>query len=268
MSDSPSRPSGAAPEAFEERLETVEERFRTGIECSTLARGWRTLARYIRHSWCYRWLTKEPEPEVIVIDLRETYTVGPVIRLLDRCLEAVARALPSSKTAAYARDLEDRFRHRPLRVAGVALLGAVFVSVVGTVVLGRLDAVGLAVRAVLAGLSVAGLRSERTLEDLTETRAWELLVAAFEPPEPPESRDVSAEGLESPVEEVTEDERDTPATAIEGPESPAAAGAGSESEPSTTGTGELETSADGAADSDSSAGEVESDEALEPEEGK
>ena len=37
----------------------------------------------VRTSFLYRWLTKEPEPEVIVIDLRETWTVGPVITLLD-----------------------------------------------------------------------------------------------------------------------------------------------------------------------------------------
>lgn len=30
------------------------------------------------------WLTAEPEPEVIVIDLRETYTIGPLIAALDR----------------------------------------------------------------------------------------------------------------------------------------------------------------------------------------
>ena len=46
---------------------------------------------WVRESWLYQWLTKEPEPEVIVIDLRETYTVGPFIHLLDRMIE---EALP------------------------------------------------------------------------------------------------------------------------------------------------------------------------------
>lgn len=44
----------------------------------------------VRNSYLYRWLTKEPEPEVIVIDLRETYTVGPIIALLDRLVEWIA----------------------------------------------------------------------------------------------------------------------------------------------------------------------------------
>jgi hypothetical protein len=43
----------------------------------------------VRRSYLYRWLTKEPEPEVVVIDLRETWTVGPVIAALDRVLTRV-----------------------------------------------------------------------------------------------------------------------------------------------------------------------------------
>ncbi|WP_435063670.1 hypothetical protein [Halobaculum sp. EA56] len=56
---------------------------------STLATLGRRLASGARNSFVYRWLTKEPEPEVIVIDLRETWTVGPVIALLDRLVEWV-----------------------------------------------------------------------------------------------------------------------------------------------------------------------------------
>ncbi|MFC7235560.1 hypothetical protein [Halosegnis marinus] len=44
----------------------------------------------VRNSYLYRWLTKEPEPEVIVIDLRETWTVGPIIALFDRLIEWLA----------------------------------------------------------------------------------------------------------------------------------------------------------------------------------
>ncbi|WP_227134358.1 hypothetical protein [Halorubellus salinus] len=42
---------------------------------------------YVQESYLYRWLTAEPEPDVVVIDLRETYTVGPFIRLLDATIE-------------------------------------------------------------------------------------------------------------------------------------------------------------------------------------
>ncbi|QLG60231.1 hypothetical protein [Halorarum salinum] len=49
----------------------------------------RWLSETVRNSFIYRWLTKEPEPEVFVIDLRETWTVGPVIRLLDHVIVGV-----------------------------------------------------------------------------------------------------------------------------------------------------------------------------------
>lgn len=48
------------------------------------------LVHATRHSFLYRWLTKEPEPEVIVIDLRDTYTVGPVIEILNRLVDWLA----------------------------------------------------------------------------------------------------------------------------------------------------------------------------------
>lgn len=44
-------------------------------------------AAFVRNSWLYNWLTAEPEPEVIVIDLRETYMIGPFIKLLGWAIE-------------------------------------------------------------------------------------------------------------------------------------------------------------------------------------
>lgn len=44
----------------------------------------------VRDSFLYTWLTAEPEPEVIVIDLRETWTVGPIIALVDRVVAWLA----------------------------------------------------------------------------------------------------------------------------------------------------------------------------------
>jgi len=56
----------------------------------TSATRWLTNA--VKHSFLYRWLTRESEPEVIVIDLCETYTVGPIVAFLDRRITAVAPA--------------------------------------------------------------------------------------------------------------------------------------------------------------------------------
>lgn len=63
---------------------------RAAVADSTLVNGLRSLSARasgaVRSSYLYRWLTKEPEPDVIVIDLRETWSVGPVIAALDHVL--------------------------------------------------------------------------------------------------------------------------------------------------------------------------------------
>ncbi|WP_436344534.1 hypothetical protein [Natronorubrum sp. FCH18a] len=166
-------------------LETLGERLRTSVSQSRLTGSARTLTRIVRHSRLYRWLTTEPESDVIVIDLRETYTVGPFIRVLDRCLEQLSDAAASSRTADIARRVDATFQHRPLGVVGLTLIAAGLVSLLISIVLGRLGTTWIAVHVGLLLVSLLGLRSERTLDDLTETRAWELLAAAFEPPEPP-----------------------------------------------------------------------------------
>lgn len=61
-----------------------------------VTRGLRTVKRWGGHSFLYRWLTKEPDPDVIVIDLRETYTVGPIITALDRVAVPLGRSYRAS----------------------------------------------------------------------------------------------------------------------------------------------------------------------------
>jgi hypothetical protein len=78
----------------------------TAADESALAGAGRTLAGWTRHSFLYRWLTKEPDPDVIVIDLRETYTVGPFITVLDRLAPTVARMWQGSVVARLTTRLE------------------------------------------------------------------------------------------------------------------------------------------------------------------
>jgi len=67
---------------------------RAAVADSTLVGGLRSLSarasEAVRSSYLYRWLTKEPEPDVIVIDLRETWVVGPLIAALDHVLAWLA----------------------------------------------------------------------------------------------------------------------------------------------------------------------------------
>ncbi|MDR5672474.1 hypothetical protein RH858_04830 [Halalkaliarchaeum sp. AArc-GB] len=155
------------------------------------------VADVVEGSWLYRWLTAEPEPEVVVIDLRETYTVGPFIRLLDLLLERGAEWADSSRFVSGLKTGIDRITAAPLRVGGafVAVLAAV--GLIVTLLTGEPStAAGVG----LVGLLLVGAlatRDERSWSELQETRPVRLLAAAFEPPEPPESEPSESEPEES-----------------------------------------------------------------------
>lgn len=142
----------------------------------------------VRGSFLYRWLTAEPDPEVIVIDLRETWTVGPFIQLLDRIIPRAVDAYKTSQLGHAASAVAKRARAAPARVGGLTAAAIGIVSILAGIV------VGVSVTAiVLFGLlAVGGLvatQEPRSWAELRETRPVELLIAAFEPPEPPESAD-------------------------------------------------------------------------------
>lgn len=75
-------------------LRAARTRLAAGVDRShvlgALDRVGETVGRWVRGSWLSDWLTAEPEPEVVVVDLRETWTVGPVIAALDRVVGWVA----------------------------------------------------------------------------------------------------------------------------------------------------------------------------------
>ena len=168
------------------RLATLGRRLGTAVRRSRLSRGGRTVRRYVTASWCYRWLTTEPDPDVVVIDLRETKTVGPIVTLLDRLLASLERALPSSTTANGAAAVAAFVRDRPLVAGGLVALPAIAASLGSLALDGALTAPLLLVHLFVAALAALGLRSERDLEELRETKTAQVLAAAFEPPEPPE----------------------------------------------------------------------------------
>lgn len=85
-------------------LQAVAKRAVRATKTSVLAKKTESLATrvesIVRNSYCYRWLTAEPDPEVIVIDLRETYMVGPFLRLLERIIHPMERAWVDSELAS------------------------------------------------------------------------------------------------------------------------------------------------------------------------
>jgi hypothetical protein len=162
--------------------------------------------RVVAGSFIYRWLTAEPEPEVIVIDLRETWTVGPVIELIDRLLEELTQSAQTSTLISGVHDIATAFRERPVNVVSFGVIA----SALGVLLVGgltqSLSIVSAVVASLMALVGMFGLGSQRTLNDIQETKAVQLIVSAFEPPEPSSSTDTETADSHH---EISEDDLDS-----------------------------------------------------------
>ena len=141
---------------------------------------------WVQHSALYQWLTAEPDPDVIVIDLRETWTIGPFLQVLDWIVGRLVDAADGSRVISIAQRGAVATRAAPLRVFGLllALLGIV---VAGSGLLGGVATTRLAAGGGLAVLGLVAMQDDRDWATLRETRPVALMIAALEPPEPPAS---------------------------------------------------------------------------------
>ena len=160
---------------------------RTGAAAreSKTADAVRWTGRAVRGSWLYRWLTTEPEADVIVIDLRETAFVGPVLVVLDRILGPCGRHWHDSATGRAATRLSKRFAAHPVRTASAALLVAALATLALLAGRGALTRSAVGIALLVATLALAGTRVTASVDELAETRAFELAVALLAPPDPP-----------------------------------------------------------------------------------
>jgi hypothetical protein len=167
-----------------QRLSTFLSR---AVRASGLAALGTVLAQLVRTSFLYRWLTAEPEPEVVVIDLRETYTVSPILAVLDSVFGTLGRAWQSAGVGNVTDSTHDALRESPIRAVSLVVLAALLTNLAVSVVSGTLSTTGLAVR--LAGVAIAALGTQIRVSwtQCTESATYRYLVAALEPPEPPES---------------------------------------------------------------------------------
>ena len=170
----------AALAALDDRLSSIGHG-----ERATRLGAW--TRRVVTDSFVYRWLTAEPDPEVIVIDLRETVTIGPFVAILDRIAQWLDAAATSSGAVAVGRGLLAEFRAAPVRLLGaVVALGSALALLVGV----GLGAVGTVVTVILAVFALAGLAGTQVTAswaDLVDSRVGAALTAALEPPPAPTS---------------------------------------------------------------------------------
>lgn len=199
--DAGSGPSGDVDEpapSLSERLQTGSGRFasrwrfRSGtfdraVARSRLAGAGRRCRAVVDDSRIVRWLTREPDPEVIVIDLAETRTLGPVLAAID----GLARGLATPWGSSRVRDGLGRAVRALERNAVPAASGVLLGVVVGTAVLGDVGGDPL----VLLSLAVAGLAAllglavDRSRVALAGSRFRNACAALLAPPEDPPAGD-------------------------------------------------------------------------------
>lgn len=153
---------------------------------ATINRTVTAVGRWSRSSYLYYWLTKEPEPDIIVIDLRETYTVGPVIEWLDRNLTVFEPAVRRSRLRSLGERLAETTRAEPIRSISFVLLAASLIVLVGQFLTDPFNPERLLPTLAVTVLAALGTRSTRSWEDLRDTRVVQFVIAALEPPEPVE----------------------------------------------------------------------------------
>src|SRR6056297_2605402 len=98
--ESASSQSGSADSAEPTEKSNATTTAPSNVVAGSLLLG--LLARFgvwIEGSWLYRWLTAEPDPDVIVIDLRETQIVGPILAALDWVIDRLSTTGDSSLLA-------------------------------------------------------------------------------------------------------------------------------------------------------------------------
>ena len=180
---------------------------------STLRTVGTRVASWVRHSALYRWLTAEPDPDVIVIDLRETRTVGPILHILDWVIDRLAGAAKDSRAVAAIQRGITVTAKAPLRAAGLGIAAVGLLLAAGSVVGdASLMRIGVGVALAVAGLVV--MQDDRDWATLRATRPVKLLIAAFEPPELPESPESSEsrEQSESPESSTPSESANRPQT--------------------------------------------------------
>lgn len=185
------------------------QRGRTALSSSTAGRAFQRVARAagaaanesrvadavrwgeraVRTSWLYRWLTAEPEADVVVIDLRETMTVGPILLLIERVVGPPAGSWEESRISVVTTRFANQLAARPVGVVSTVALVAILVSLCLLVVLGTPTPRSIGVLLIVASLALAGTRVRLSANELTETEVYALLVALLEPPDPPEDRE-------------------------------------------------------------------------------
>lgn len=184
------RAANPEPAALRRHRVALSRTLRRAGQHALTTRIARRCAQSMRNARLYDWLTREPDTAVIVIDLAETRTVGPVIAVVDRLGEQFGWV--GSGTARVAGRFRRVGARRPVGVLAtvVTALISLFWLYLWTV------GIGLGVLVGVGSLALAAVLSSRvgvSAPALATPLSYRLLAAVVRPPAGPIESEMSAE---------------------------------------------------------------------------
>jgi hypothetical protein len=131
----------------------------------------------VRQSGLYRWLTTEPDHEVITIDVTDSLIGRLTVPPLYRTVRWVLPRWRGSRTKRVVEFLNTQFTDHPVRVFGVLLVSTVLTRFTELTVTDGFSIRWALVAVALIGIGAVLIQFEPSLSSLRETRLWRLLVA-------------------------------------------------------------------------------------------
>lgn len=189
------------------RVRSLTLRWLEGLERagghSRMASIGSTLEPVLHHSRLYRWLTADPEPDVLEINLRETKTVGPIIRTTQRLGTWLSHSIGATPLPTVSHRLHQWVRARPLQPGGLVLGLLAVVSFGAGIATDSAQLVGLATFLGVVALLLSRIRWSE--ERLRTSRAVQALTRVFVPPDRPDSGSNRETMHESPPPDPADD---------------------------------------------------------------
>ena len=144
------------------------------------------LQEWVCNAWGYQWLTADPDPDVIVIDLRETIVLGPIFQLFELIVPQESRTIQTISSYSQGMTVLKRVRTAPIRITSILLLSAALGGLLISVATKSVTpSNGVGLLAVVT-IGVYGLRDTRSWDELREGQTVTAIRSLLEPPAPPE----------------------------------------------------------------------------------
>lgn len=140
---------------------------RVAVRHSRTSDGWDTLAGWTDNATIARLLRSPPDP--IVIDIRDTYTLGPLLGIFGRMRDLGSTTTTGEAVRTWERTGWTLLAERPVSTVSLVGLVALVTNTLVTVALGDLTRTGIGLRLVAVAPFLLGLRSRASGTDLRES---------------------------------------------------------------------------------------------------